>query len=68
MINNPPPFMDLKIRIPIQGRGLINHESVLGLRFFLFRVWVLGCRDLRTWGSPSLGFGDAACFRWRKSR
>ena len=34
MINQPPPFKDLNIRIPItipiMGRGFINHGSGLG--------------------------------------
>ena len=34
MMNNPPPFKGLNIRIPstipIKGRGVINHGSTLG--------------------------------------
>ena len=36
MINKPPPFKGLNVRIPIiipiKGRGFINHGSGLGLR------------------------------------
>ena len=36
MINKPPPFKGLHIRIPIiipiKGRGFINHGSILLLR------------------------------------
>ena len=42
MINEPPPFKGLNIRIPIiipmKGRGLINQESGL-LGFVLFQVF-----------------------------
>ena len=41
MINKPPPFKGLNIRIPIttpiKGRGFINQGSGLGLR-----IWGLG--------------------------
>ena len=45
MINKPPPFNDLNIRIPIKGRGFINHGSGLGLKQCL----------VSTWGFPNLG-------------
>ena len=55
MINEPPPFKGLNIRIPIitpvNGRRFINQGSGLGckveglgLRDLGFRVWGLGCR------------------------
>ena len=42
MLNKPPPFKDLNIRmpiiIPIKGRGFINHGSGLGFETFGLRV------------------------------
>ena len=38
MINKPPPFQGLDIRIPvlipIKGRGFINQVSALGFRIY----------------------------------
>ena len=62
MINKPPPFKGLHVRIPIiipnKGRGLKNHGSGLpgmGLSLLGLGFRDLGCRDL---GLRGLGFRD----------
>ena len=55
MINKPPPFKDLKVRIPIatpvKGSGFVNHGSGLGFGLYglglMFTVWALGLMGFR---------------------
>ena len=50
MMNNPPPFKDLNVKIliiiPIKGMGLINHGSGLASRSIMgiigVSIWVIG--------------------------
>ena len=61
MINEPPPFKGLNIRIPImipiKGRRFINQRSGLACKLRVFRVWVNWGWDLESYsrGFPGLG-------------
>ena len=64
MINEPPPFKDLDIRIPviipIQGRGFMNQGSTLRIQGLGFIP--LGCLQLQAFGMMKCGLGIGTCY------